>query len=97
VLLDDRTDDGSRKFAELPECHPFELLRDHIASLRGAVVTDFLTDGTVEVWIDFALEGEEFTVNNQLGEFWFFVKNPDAPDALLHRVVKHCARLLNRS
>jgi hypothetical protein len=65
--------DGSRKF---------------IADLPGAAVTDFITDGVTEAWIDFTLEGEHFTVNNQLGEFWFFVRNPGA---------RHCGQLLLRS
>ncbi|NJM91268.1 MAG: hypothetical protein HC863_03210, partial [Myxococcales bacterium] len=69
-------------------------VRDHAASLSGATVTGFLTDGIVEAWIDFTIEGEHFTINNQLGEYWFFVSNAKANDALLHRVVEHFTQLL---
>jgi hypothetical protein len=94
TLLDHRAHDGSRQFASLPESRSWERLRDHAASFPGATVTGFLTDGVVEAWIDFTVDGERFTVNNQLGEYWFFVSNPNADEALLHRVVQHFARLL---
>ena len=94
ALQDVRMNDGSRWFVALPESLSWKRLRDHIAALPGAAVTGFLTDGIVEVWIDFTLEGEHFTINNQLGEFWFFVSNPGADEALLNRVVEHAAQIL---
>ena len=58
------------------------------------MVTDFVTDGIVEAWIDFTVEGERFTVNNQFGEFWFFVSNPSADEILLGRVILYCTDFL---
>ena len=88
-LTDIRMSDGSRQFASLPEVWPFWRLREHIAKMAGAVETDFVSDGLVEMWLDFSFEGQRFTVNNQCGEFWFFVTNPNCPDEILVAVVNH--------
>jgi hypothetical protein len=94
ALLDIRAYDGSRHFAGLPESRSWNALRAHLARLPGAEVTGFSSDGVSEVWIDFSYEGESFTVNNQLGEYWFFVANARTSEAVLERVVEHCASLL---
>ena len=86
--------DGSRHFASLPECMPWNILRDHLATLEGATVTRFLTDGVTEVWIDFEYSEQQFSINNQLGEYWFFVKDPSCDAVILERVVMHCSGLL---
>ena len=31
-----------------------------------------------------------FSVNNQFGEWWFFVRDPSCDDAVLQTVVHHC-------
>ena len=88
--------DGSRQFAELPESCASEKLRQHIERLPGATVTDYLTDNVTEMWLDFSFRGHAFTVNNQLGDFWFFVREPDCPDDILAAIVQHCELLLTR-
>lgn len=93
-LTDHRMQDGSRQFAVLPECFPFAGLRDHVAQLDGAVVTGWVEDGVREMWLDFTYCGRAFAVNNQMGEFWFFVKDPACPDAILRAIVDHCERLV---
>ena len=85
--------DGSRHFADLPENTSWEEFRDHIARLPGAKVTGFLTDHITEVWIDFTYKGYAFTVNNQFGEYWFFVKKPRCPDETLTEVIGHCEQM----
>jgi hypothetical protein len=92
-LLDLPTHDGGRQFAALPQMTDPVTLRDHFAKLPGVKVGLFL-DSVSESWIEFELEGHEFSVNDQFGEFWFFVKNPDAPDQLLERVTSHAIALL---
>jgi hypothetical protein len=94
ALLDIRTHDGSRHFAGLPESRSWNTLRSHLARLPGTEITAFVSDGVSEVWIDFSYAGESFTINNQLGEYWFFVADARAPEAVLERVVEHCASLL---
>jgi hypothetical protein len=94
-LTNHTMNDGSRKFAELPQTRLWHQLRDHLQTLRSAVVTSFLTDGVTEAWIDFTFRGHSFTINDQFGDYWFFVDDPSCPDEILAEVVSHCERLLN--
>jgi hypothetical protein len=95
TILDFRMHDGSRHFAELPEACEWEKLREHIALLPGAKVTNYLTDHVVEMWLDFSYQGHDFTVNNPLGSFWFFVRDPGCPDEILTAVGEHCRLIPN--
>jgi hypothetical protein len=74
--------DGSRKFAELPQSRPWRELRDHLLVLHGAVVTGFFTDSITEAWIDFTFRGHSFTINDQFGDYWFFVDKDHQPQGL---------------
>lgn len=85
--------DGSRHFVSLPEARAWNMLRDHIARLPGVTIEECLSDGMTEVWIDFSYRGYKFTVNNQLGEYWFFVSDPRCPEQILEEVALHCSRL----
>jgi hypothetical protein len=96
-ITDHRMHDGSSNFLSLPESKPWTLTRDHISRLNGAVTEDYLTDDVTEVWIDFRYKGYEFTINNQLGEFWFFVNDPACPETVLEVVAEHFAEFLNCS
>jgi hypothetical protein len=86
--------DGSRHFASLPESASAERLKQRLEELEGVVITGLLTDGVTESWIDFDFHGCHFTVNNQMGEYWFFVNDPTCPDATLAAIVDHASRLL---
>jgi hypothetical protein len=86
--------DGSRQFAALPESRSWYELRDHVSRLSGAKVADFVTDGVTEAWIEFTYRGQAFTINNQFGEFWFFVRDPGCSADILTEVVSHCQSLL---
>jgi hypothetical protein len=92
-LLDQPTHDGARQFARLPQTTHSATLRDHLAQLPGVKVRLFL-DSVAESWIEFELEGHAFSINDQFGEYWFFVTNPNAPEELLERVVSHAVALL---
>jgi hypothetical protein len=94
-LTNQTMNDGSRKFAELPQTRLWHELRDHLQVLDGAVVTDFLTDGITEAWIDFTFRGHSFTINDQFGVYWFFVDDPSCPDEILTEVLRHCQGLLS--
>ena len=96
-LLTRTTSDGSRWFTELPESRSFEELRDHLARLTGVRITEFLTDHVTEAWIDFAYRGHTFSVNNQFGDYWFFVREPSCPDDILTEVVSHCHPFLHEN
>jgi len=93
-LLSMIMNDGSRHFGDLPQTVLWYELRDHIQQLEGAKVTGFLTDHITEAWIDFSYRGYNFLVNDQFGDYWFFVKEPDCPDDALEAVLTHCESLL---
>lgn len=96
-LLNVAMNDGSRQFAILPQSRGWNDLREHLSRLPGAKITEFVTDGVTEAWIDFAFREHAFTVNNQFGEYWFFVQRPDCPDAVLTEVVAHARKILTNS
>jgi len=86
--------DGSRHFGDLPQTVSWYEMRDHITRLDGAKLTGFITDDITEAWIDFSYCGYKFSVNDQFGEYWFFVDNPNCPDEILEAVLSRCAMLL---
>jgi hypothetical protein len=99
-LIDLRMHDGSRHFGGLPEhlgAEPAEwhVLRDAVSALAGAALLDFVTDEVTEAWIHFHWRGQRFAINNQHGEWWFFVDDPSCPDALLGAVLGHFERALS--
>ena len=93
-LLEIKMHDGSRHFADLPEAVFFDEFYEHTEKLEGAEITEFITDGVVEMWLDFEFRGHGFSVNNQFGDYWFFVQDPNCPDEILLEVTDHFRRLL---
>ena len=89
--------DGSRHFGDLPQTVLWYAVRDHVAQLPGAVLTGFVTDDVTEAWIDFTYHSHAFSINDQLGEYWFFVNDPACPETILSEVLDHFAGLLERS
>lgn len=90
TLFDLRMNDGSRHFADVPERYDVEhpawhRLREYLSRTDGAELTGFVTDDITEAWIDFTLAGFKFSANNQHGNWWLFVTDPDCPDAVLER------------
>ncbi len=59
-----------------------------------ADVTSYLSDEVTEVWIDFTYEGRDYTVNNQVGEYWFFANEPVAHQYALADVADRLAKML---
>jgi hypothetical protein len=95
-IYDMRMHDGSRHFASLPESESWESLHEHVGRLEGVTGTSIITDEVTEAWIDFPFRGHEFSINNQSGEFWFFVEDPACPEEVLEAVLTHCKLLLER-
>jgi hypothetical protein len=88
--------DGSRNFCNLPEAVFFDELRRHASKLTTAKITGFLTDSVTEVWLDFNFRGQKFSINNQYGDYWFFVEDPECPDNILIEVMEHFRKLLKK-
>ena len=95
-LLESKINDGARHFVDLPEVVFFDEFYDHTENLEGVEITEFLTDGVVEMWLDFEFRGHKFSVNNQFGDYWFFVEDPDCPDPILLEVIAHYRQLIER-
>lgn len=91
-----RMNDGSRHFADLPEAVFFDEFADHVEKLEGAEIIEFITDGVVEMWLDFDYRGYRFSVNNQFGDYWFFVTDPNCPDEVLLEITDHFRKLLEK-
>jgi hypothetical protein len=101
-IYDMRMNDGSRHFAGLPETYcvarpQWEDIRDHVPQLEGAVLTGYATDQVTEAWIDFTFCGHAFSMNNQNGEWWFFVTDPACAAEILDAVLVHFEALLGIS
>lgn len=99
-IFDLRLADGSRHFGALPEHYDvhapeWHRLRAHVAALDGAIAGGFVTDDVTEAWIDFTYAGHQLSLNNQQGEWWFFVADPACPDAVLARVLDHFEPMLD--
>lgn len=82
----------------MPETVSYSSLCRHIRRLTGAKLTfpntDLIEDYAIAMWFDFNYRGYEFSINNQFGEYWFFVNDPTCPDKILEIVAQHFSRLL---
>ena len=94
AMFDLRVHDGSRHFLVLPESCSWAALTRHLCRLPGLTITDEISDGVLEIWIDFRLEGQDFTINNQMGEYWFFAEDAACDEALLRRIEAHIVAFL---
>lgn len=92
-LIDIQMNDGSRHFGSLPEIYPWDFLREGIKKLDGATETAYISGNVVEFWLDFTFRGYKFSVNNQFGEFWFFVEGVSCPDSILQEILEHFRKL----
>ena len=95
-LLENKMNDCSRHFVDMPEVVFFDELADHAEELEDAEITEFITDGVVEMWLEFEFRGHKFSVNNKFGDYWFFVQAPNCPDEILLEVIDHFRQLLER-
>jgi hypothetical protein len=93
-LLNLTMNDGSRCFGALPQTALWYDVRDHTEKLSGVTLTGLTTDHVTEAWIDFEYRGHNFSINDQFGEYWFFVEEPDCPDGILEQVLAHFRILL---
>lgn len=93
-LLQYTMNDGSRNFLLLPtgSTPPIRLVF-RVLSLWGAYPTAYIPS-LGESWIDFRYKRQKFSINNQYGDFWFFVENPKCPDSVLLEVANHFERIL---
>lgn len=94
--LESLMNDGSRHFVDMPEVVFFDEFCEHTEKLEEAEITEFVTDGVVEMWLDFEFRGHKFSVNNQLGDYLFFVEDPECPEEILLEIIAHFRKLLEQ-
>jgi hypothetical protein len=93
-LFGEKMNDGSRHFVDMPvEIAFFDDFADHVEELDGAEITEFITDGIVEMWLEFTYRGHTFSVNNQFTDYWFFVEDPFCDEEILIEVISHFRKL----
>ncbi len=95
-LFDEKMRDGSRHFADMPEAVFFDDLADHVEDLEGAEITEFMTDGVVDMWLEFDYRKQHFSIGNNFGDYHFFVNDPNCGEEILLEVCEHFRHLLER-
>ena len=83
-----------RHFADFPEVVFFDEFRDHLEKLRGVKIREFETNGVIEMWLEFEYRSHEFSVNNNLGDYGFFVADSECPEEILLEIADHFRQLL---
>lgn len=86
----------ARHFVDFPEVIFFDEFKDHLELLEDLEITEFEIDGVVEMWLEFLFRGQHFYVNNQFGDYQFFVKEPKCPEEILLEIADHFRRLLEK-
>ncbi len=84
----------ARHFLDFPELVFFDDLSDHIEELPGCEITEFEADGVFGIWIEFGFSGHKFFVDNAMGDFRFYVENPECDETILLEIADHLRRLI---
>ena len=66
-MICSKINDGARHFVDLPEVVFFDEFYDYTEVLECVDITEFLTNGVIEMWINFNFRRHKFSVSNQ---FW---------------------------
>jgi hypothetical protein len=96
-LLDERTGDGSRHFATLPQRASWGWLCDHVLQLPDAEMINFVADNPNRAWLDFYFRRHRFAVRARDKRFHLYVRDPQCPDLILFEVGSHIERLMDES
>ena len=87
-LLDFRMHDGSRQFYTMQKTIAWNDLISRLERLNRLVVKEFLPSLTLGSWLEFSFKGYNYCVNEQMGMYWFLVKDPTCPEEILVEVVE---------
>jgi len=95
-LINFITPGGSRNFMDLPgKIIAADDLYEYLGKLDGVKTKGVAADFT-EVWMDFSFRGYDFSINTQMGDYWFFAENPECPEEILLEIAAHCEKLLEK-
>jgi hypothetical protein len=93
-LLDIRSKDGSRQFFDLQKSISWDDLIIHLKKLDQLEIKEFLPSPDLGSWLDFSFKKFEFSVNEQIGMYWFFVENSSCPDEVLYQLAEHLSAII---
>ena len=79
---------GSRRFAAFRAVGGYLLLKQLVSELPGARIVGYV-EGITEMWLDFDYRGHMITINDQFGEYWFFVRDSTTPEQPLEEIVSY--------
>lgn len=94
--LRDNMNDNARHFVDLPEVIFFDELSDHLEELPGYQLNEFEVDGVVGLWIEFEWANNKFFVDNQPGDYRFYVEDPKCEEGILLEISNHLRSLLEK-
>jgi beta-xylosidase len=87
-------EDCSRHFGALPQTVLWYKLRHHLRNLEDVTITDFVTDHVTEAWVKSTFHDYQFSINDQCGDYWLFVKDRACADDIVEAVLSHCRLLV---
>jgi hypothetical protein len=94
-LIDERTLDGSRQFASLPQVVSWSAVRSHLSLLPGAKIANLHDTCPERTWLDFHFGQHHFFIKAHDGLFHLFVRDPQCADLVLYQVGAHFEQLVN--
>jgi len=81
--------DRSRHVISLPESCSFSDLKRFTKKKEGIRISNYISDGITEMWLDFHYKNQDFSINNQCDEYWFFVNDQTCPEDILYEVAEY--------
>ena len=94
--LREKAGKDARHFVDFPEVIFFDELADHLSELFGCEITEFEADGVFAVWVEFEYRDQKFFVDNAMGDYRFFVEDPQCEEDILMEIANHMRLLLER-
>jgi hypothetical protein len=81
--------DDRLQFLHLPTSISWDELIASIRKLEKTKIKTFLPDHINGSWLDFSFSSYEFSINDQLGTYWFFANDPSCPEDILLQLTLH--------
>jgi hypothetical protein len=92
-LIDERTEDGSRRFAQLPLAAAWDEVCQHLLMLPGVEPAAAWCDKRPPGTLDFRFGGHQFRVHRRQEELSLLVCDPLCSDLLLFQIAHHLGKL----
>ena len=93
-LIDERTLDGSRQFASLPQTVAWDAVCSHLLQLPGVEIVNSHSDLLGRAWLNFQFSRHHFFLKAADGALVLFVRDPRCADLVLFQVGSHLEQLV---